>query len=136
VISGSFTQNGFKFVAHAGRQYVDLTGTSDLVNHNLAGVAQTVTTVPGARYTLSFWVGNVVNRGGIFGTKSTVGVTLNGKRVLLATNRRGSGSTSQVWQRFRLRFTASAARTTVAFLNYDLASDTSNGLDSVSLIRG
>lgn len=89
-----------------------------------------------ARYTLTFWVGNVVNPGGIFGTKSTVDVTVNGKRVILATNSAGAGSTSQVWRRFRLSFRASSRRTTLAFLNYDPASDTSNALDSVSLVRG
>ena len=136
VISGRFVQNGFRFDAHAGRQWVDLTGTSDLVNHNLAGVQQTVATVPAARYTLSFWVGNVVNAGGIFGTKSTVEVKVNGKRVLLATNSRGAGSTRQSWRRFRLSFTASGTHTTLAFLNYDLASDSSNGLDAVALVRG
>jgi len=45
----------------------------DVINRNLAGVSQTVTTVRKARYRLTFWVCNVVDRGGIFGTKSTVG---------------------------------------------------------------
>ncbi len=135
MISGTFTQNGLRFDAHSGKQYVDLTGTSDLVNHNLAGVSQTVATAPGARYRLTFWVGNVVNPGGIFGTKSTVEVTVGGKRVLLAKTAVGAGATSQAWQQFHLSFKASTARTTLAFLNYDVASDTSNGLDSVALAR-
>jgi hypothetical protein len=135
LMSGSFTQNGFQLQQQTGKQYEDVTGTSDLINHNLAGVAQTVATVPGTRYTLSFWVGNVVNPGGIFGTKSTVEVTVNGRRVLLATNTSGAGSMSVSWQQFHLTFKAVRRRTTLAFLNYDPAPDTANGLDSISLVR-
>ncbi|MDQ2894821.1 MAG: DUF642 domain-containing protein [Actinomycetota bacterium] len=136
LITGDFMQNGFLFDAQSGRQDIDLTGTSDLVNRNLAGVSQSVATVRRARYTLTFWVGNVVNPGGIFGANSTVEVTVNGKRAILATNGAGKGSTSQVWRRFRVSFRASSRRTTLAFLNYDPASDTANALDSVSLVRG
>lgn len=59
---------------------MDLTGTSDLINRNLAGVAQTVKTTRKTKYTLTFWVGNVSNPGGIFGIQSRVAVTLEGKR--------------------------------------------------------
>jgi hypothetical protein len=62
-------------------------------------------------------------------------VTVNNKRALLATNSGGTGSTSHAWPRFNHFFKASGTQTTIASLNYDPASDTVNGLDSVSLIR-
>jgi hypothetical protein len=136
VISGSFAQNGFSFPAAAGKQAMDLTGTSDLVNRNLAGVSQVVKTARGASYTLRFSVSNVVNPGGVFGTSSTVEVQVNGQRALLAKNALGKGSATQVWKAFSLRIKASSTSTKIAFLNYDPASDTANGLDAVSLTRG
>src|SRR5438270_886795 len=66
-ISGTFVQNGIHFTAKAGKQWLDLTGLSNTAT----GVAQTVKTVKGASYRLSFAVGNVVDTGGIFGTTST-----------------------------------------------------------------
>jgi hypothetical protein len=114
---------------------MDLTGTSDLINKNLAGVAQTLRTATGARYTLRFSVGNVVNPGGIFGIQSIVDVEVNGHRVLLAKNANGRGTTTQVWKSFSVTFRATSTATKIAFLNYDPASDTANSIDAISLTR-
>jgi Protein of unknown function (DUF642) len=130
IVSGSFTQNGFKFPAKSGHQWLDLTGLSQ----SATGVAQTVITTPGTHYTLKFAVGNVVNPGGIFGTSSTVHVLVDGNQILTATNSNGAGITSQVWKTFTVGFIASSAATTIAFLNGDPSSDTNNGLDAVKLV--
>jgi hypothetical protein len=42
------------------------------------GVQQTVATVAGTQYNLSFWVGNTYAPGGVYGTTSTVDVLLGG----------------------------------------------------------
>ncbi len=131
VASGDFTQNGFSFPARTGVQWLDLTGTTDTAT----GVAQTVATTAGQQYVLRFFVGNVYDPGGIFGTTSTVNVLVNGVQVLSATNSRGAGSTTMNWQRFSVTFTAPTNTTTITFLNGDPVSDSCNGLDAVSLAR-
>ena len=80
IVSGSFSQNGISFPAENGVQWLDLTG--DGTNSN-EGVQQTFATTSGTEYTLSFWVGNVYNPGGIFGTTSTVDVRLGDVVVLI-----------------------------------------------------
>ncbi len=97
VISGAFQQNGLTFLAKAGQQWLDLTG----VSNTRTGVAQTLRTVPGSSYRLTFSVGNVYDPGGIFGVTSTVEVLVNGVKVLSATNARHGGKV-QVWENFGL----------------------------------
>jgi hypothetical protein len=108
---------------------MDLTGTSNTAT----GVEQTVTTTPGTYYTLSFWVGNIVNPGGIFGTTSTVNVLIDGTQALVAENDDGTGSTTLHWKQFSLELTATSAATTLSFINGDPSSDTSNFVDNVIL---
>jgi hypothetical protein len=50
-----FTVSGVKFPAQDGNQWLDLTGST---SNDLEGVSQTVPTVAGTTYTLTFWVGN------------------------------------------------------------------------------
>jgi Protein of unknown function (DUF642) len=130
-ISGAYTQNGFTFDSQSGKQWLDLTGLSNTAT----GVNQTVATTQGARYNLTFWVGNVVDPGGIFGTSSTVEVYVDGRRLETAVNAKGAGSKVQVWQEFNATFAAESARTSMEFINGDPSSDNSDGLDSVSLSR-
>jgi len=130
LVSGTFTQNGFTFPAAGGIQWLDLTGNSNTAT----GVQQVVATTPGTAYTLTFYVGNVYDPGGIFGVTSTVNVYVNNALVFTATNSRGAGQTKEVWQKFTTTITASSAQTTIGFLNGDPGSDTCNGLDLVSLV--
>jgi hypothetical protein len=114
---------------------LDLTG--DLSNA-VEGVQQTVTTTPGTSYTLSFWVGNVFQPGGAYGTTSTVNVRLGGIGGTLLGSFTNSSTTTgtQVWQQFSTSFTAAGTSTTLAFINGDPASDNTNGLDLVDLEVG
>src|ERR1700731_3718462 len=82
IVSGTFTQNGVSFPAQDGAQWLDLTGDG---SNSTEGVAQGVATVVGDRYQLSYFVGNTTG-GGIFGTTSTVNVTLNGAQTFSDTN--------------------------------------------------
>jgi Protein of unknown function (DUF642) len=130
IVSGAFGQNGFKFPAESGKQWLDLTGTSNTPT----GVAQTVPTKAGGRYLLTFFVGNVYNPGGIFGTTSTVNVFVNGVHVFKATNVLGKGQSKMVWEKFATTITASSTATRISFINGDPSSDTANGLDNITLV--
>jgi hypothetical protein len=130
VTNTNFTQNGFAFVAQEGNQWADLSGFN---TNNVEGVEQTVVTTPGVEYALSFWVGNVVDTSGTFGSASTVNVYVNGAFLSAATNSDGSGSATQNWKEFVLPFTATSTDTTLRFLNGDPGSDNDNGLDNISL---
>lgn len=130
-ISGAYTSAGFRFVPKVGRQWIDLTGLSN----SATGIAQTVGTTAGASYRLSFSVGNVVEPGGIFGTRSTVVVVVNGRRLLAATNS-GGGKSRQSWKTFTTTVKATSAATTIAFRNGDSHTDNENGLDAVALSKG
>jgi Protein of unknown function (DUF642) len=130
VVSGSFTQNGVTFPAQDGVQWLDLTGFNTNSNE---GVSQNVTTTPGNQYQLSFWIGNTTG-GGIFGTTSTVNVSITGVPSFSETNSTVS-PTTQFWQQFTHTFVATAATTTLTFTNGDPSTDNDNGLDNISLLN-
>ncbi len=130
VVSNTFTQNGFTFPAQSGKQWLDLTG----VSNTATGVTQTIPTTSGSSYTITFWVGNVYDPGGIFGTTSTVDVLVNGTQIAADTNSQ-NGGTMQVWQKFKAHFTATSSSSSITFLNGDPSNDTNNGLDSVSITQ-
>jgi hypothetical protein len=129
LVSTTFAQNGFLFASQEGVQSLDLTGLSNTAT----GVAQTVATTVGTAYDLSFWVGNLVDSTGLFGSTSTVDVLIDGAMVLAALNADGAGSTTMTWKKFTVPFTATSASTKVEFLNGDPASDNANFLDDVVL---
>jgi hypothetical protein len=135
VVSGTFTSECCTFPAEDGNQWLDLTGD---VSNTVEGVQQTVATTMGTQYTLSFWVGNIFDPGGIYGTTSTVDVRLGGLGGTLLGAFTNSSTTrgTQVWQQFATSFTATGSSTTLDFLNADPASDNSNGLDNVALTVG
>ncbi len=133
IVKGDFVQNGFHFLAESGNQWLDLTG--DGSNSTTDGIQQSVATTAGAHYSLTFWVGNVVDPNGIFGTTSDVDVLINGVAIITAQNPLGAGSPDLTWAQFNLPFTATGATTLIEFRNADGPSDNSNGLDNVSLVQ-
>ena len=128
-ISTAFVSRGFTFPSQSGAQWLDMTGLSN----SATGVEQAVTTVPGTAYDLSFWVGNIVDPTGFYGSSSTVNVFVNGIALTPATNAGGAGTTTQSWQQFVRSFTATGTSTTIRFLNGDPVTDNENGLDAVVL---
>jgi Protein of unknown function (DUF642) len=131
IVYTNFLQSGITFPAEAGNQWIDLTGVTQ---SPAEGVQQTVATTIGQQYSLSFYVGNVNNVGGIFGTTSTVDVDINGSLFLAAENSCTTTCTSTLtWQLFTTTFTATSTSTVLAFLNGDPSTDTSNGLDNITL---
>jgi ketosteroid isomerase-like protein len=128
-ISGAFAYGGFTFPAQDGKQWIDLTGNTQVA----AGIEQVVKTEKGRTYELSFYVGNVVNPGGLFGTVSTVEVLIGGRSQGKFAN--SHGTTTQEWSKFAVSFRAEGAATKVTFINRDGPSDSLNGLDNVVLSR-
>lgn len=129
IVSTTFVQNGIAFKAKAGQQWLDLTGFE---SDRATGLAQTVKTVPGQTYVLKFWVGNVVDGSGVFGTTSSVDVLVDGVTAIQA-NHGGGNATALNWKAYSHSFVAATKRTTISFINNDPLNDNSNGLDAVSL---
>jgi hypothetical protein len=138
IVSGTFTQsdNGilFHFPAQSGTQFLDLTGTSNTLGE---GVSQNVTTIPGDLYQVSFFVGNVSDPGGIFGTTSTVNLQVGASTIFTAENSMVpstvAGNQTMLYQQFSTTFVASSTSTALAFLNGDPSTDTANALDNITL---
>jgi uncharacterized repeat protein (TIGR03803 family) len=97
-----------------------------------SGVQQSVATVPGTTYKLSFFVGNTYIPGA--GTTATVNAYVNSNLLLTAENTEGQGKSKQIWQQFSATFVASGSTTTIAFFNGTSAGYVNCGLDSVSLV--
>jgi hypothetical protein len=142
IVNGSYISQGITFAPDPsdGLQWLDLTG---FASNQFEGVAQTVTTDPGRTYDLSFMVGNVNDLSGVYGTTSTVQVRFctpvcappDGTGGTLIGNFTNSSTdhTALVWEMFNTTFVAAGASTTLDFLNGDLPTDNSNGLDSIVL---
>jgi hypothetical protein len=131
-LSNSYSSLGISWSAHEGVQTLDLTGLSN----SATGVSQSIATRSGQRYTLSFWVGNVVDPTGEYGTTSTVDVFVDDHRQLTATNSDGAGLGVLVWKQFTVAFTASTTPTNLAFVNADPVTDNSNIIDDIVLAEG
>jgi hypothetical protein len=130
-VSGSYIAGCCHFPAEDGVQWLDLTGD---VSNVVEGVEQTIVTTPGVNYDLSYFVGNVVDPTGFFGTTSTVNVFVDGGLVQTAVN--SGGGTTLTWEKFNVSFKATTSSTVIEFLNGDPRSDNSNGLDNVSVVEG
>ena len=96
------------FTAQSGQQNLDLTGPNNLGDN---GVQQTVATVPGQSYSLSFYVGNQDNRQSNYPLNSSVELDVNGAFV---ANPTVSATTANnvSWQQFTYGFTELATATT------------------------
>lgn len=129
VVTTTFKQSGFSFVAQSGQQWADLAGQDANGNE---GVAVTLSGLLGKTYAVSFWVGNVVDKpGGFFGNSTTVNLLVNGSQVYSAKNTAGTGETTQVWQNFVYSGLATTDDVTFTFLSGDPSNDFSSAFDSV-----
>ena len=130
IVSESYASEGLRFPAHKGHQWLDLTGDG---SNSAAGVSQQIVTEKGTDYTLKFSVGNQNDPRGIYGTRSSVTVYVNGARLMVATNAIDNESKIQVWKVFTHRFAATGTSTTIRFISGDGPTDNTNGLDTVSV---
>jgi len=126
IVDKGFIQNSVTFAAGDGNQWLDLTGFN---SNSTEGVAQSVTTIPGHTYQLSYLIGNTTG-GGIFGTTSTVNVSVSGGPTFSDTNSTSSAATLN-WQQFTHTFVATGNTTMLSFINGDPNTDNSNGLDGI-----
>jgi hypothetical protein len=131
ISSTTEVNRGVTLDARQGAAFLDLTGNCDCGDAT-SGVEQTVKTVPGTTYTLTFFVGNCDMPG--HGTTSTVNVYIGSTLLVAAKNAYGKGSSRQAWVKFSETFVASSPRTTVSFRNGDPSGDEQNGLDAVTLV--
>lgn len=129
IVSTSFTQLGVSFQAQNGAQWLDLTGNG---SNSSEGISQTLSTIAGHRYDVTFFVGNTTG-GSIFGTTSTVNLGINGVQSFSAVNSM-INATSLSWQQFAYGFVATGASTNLVFSNGDPGGDNSNGLDNIALV--
>jgi hypothetical protein len=129
-ISGKYTSTGLAFPSHGGKQWLDMTGLSNTAT----GVEQAVATLAGARYDLSFCIGNVVDPRRAFGVSSAVEVFVDGKSLGVMQNSEGAGKLSLVWKKFHRTVTAAGPSTVIRFINRDPRTDYSNGLDDVAMV--
>lgn len=119
---------------HSGTQVLDLTGPGA----QGGGIFQTVNTVIGQTYNLSFWIGNAVS-GPLNSLTSGVNVYLNNgsTAVFTAVNSQNGGNVGgtdiQVWQQFATSFVATNTTTKVAFVNIDPDNDDHNLVDDFVL---
>ncbi len=118
---------GINFAAADGVQWIDLAGAGA---NTYEGLLQSFSLTPDT-YSLSFYIGNVVDPASGLGTQSAVDLLINGIQVQSFANS-GSGGTGINWQKFTYEFSGSGL-TTIEFRNLDGATDNLNGLDNVVL---
>jgi len=125
------TEPNIRFEAQSGRTSLDITGGG---NTGLtSGVTQTVDTVAGQVYRLSFWVGNADGSGnGNYTRPSTVRLQINEGALQAFTNAEVSFHEVN-WVRESFTFTANNEHTVISFFNGTPAGDAYAGLDNVSL---
>ncbi len=134
LIQTSFPQPGggiSQYNAQSGFNSVDLTGSFGSLT---SGVRQTVSTVSGQTYLLSFWVGRAVssnNNSSLVGPVN-VGLQINTLTPTVFTNSATTPAGSVNWQQFSTTFVATGP-TTLTFLNGNANNNGYAGLDNVSL---
>lgn len=130
VVTDNFTQNGFSFHAQSGAQWADLAGQDANGNE---GVETTLSGLNGKSYTVTFWVGNVVDPRGVFGSSTTVNLYVNNSLVYTAANTGGAGQTNLFWQQFSYTGVGTNGPMTFKFLSGDPGNDFSSAFDSVTV---
>lgn len=133
VISNTFSDNTGTNNARSGNAFIDLTGSVD--TNQFQGVTQTLSTVAGQAYTLSFYLGNRNDQlASVLGV-STTGI--NGAYTdftnAIMTGTPGVGSIA--YQMFSLNFVATGTSTEFAFRNDGLVGGSlrSVALDDISI---
>jgi hypothetical protein len=116
--------NPFHLTASQGGYFLDLSGYHDSMPY--AGVQQTVATIIGAQYRLSFDIGTDPAY-----DSAGVGVTVTG--VIAPNPFVSTPSTPNRWQTFTFDFTAASTSTTIELDGYGTTNEKYVGLDNVGL---
>lgn len=134
LVSSAYTEGGgtLLFTAQDGDQFVDLTGPA---NQGRNGVQQTVTTVPGTAYTLTFWVGNQDDTEDVYALASVISLSIDD--MLVGFFGHDDDTPNNItWRQFSHSFVATEASTTITFFNETPPADNLAGLDNVALVQG
>jgi hypothetical protein len=130
--TNDYTGAQLNFTPEDGNQALDLTGEGNQGTWN--GVKQTVATIPGQQYDLTFYLGHQWGYAPGYETyPAALTLWMNGVEVGLFTNGVNERENDITWMFESYRFTADSEWTTIAFQN---ATDSHNqyaGLDNVSL---
>ncbi len=129
-LGNGYTENGLLFNPQDGTQSLDLTGEG---NQGANGIKQTVATVIGTTYVLSFYLGreDPAAPGYEIGP-SAIDLILNQDAPVNFINS-STFSNDIAWEQFTYSFTATTASTTIAFLNATGVGNNFAGLDNVDL---
>lgn len=118
-------KDNLAFPAQYGDRFLDLTGI--VINPIGQGVAQTISTVAGSQYTLSFDIGNSTLPD--YGAISSV-TAIAGNTTQLFTHAGNDGTNS--WHHYSMDFIATDSQTNISLLS--AASRNYIGLDNVSVM--
>ncbi len=134
LIGTGYRQDGIAFAARSGNQWLDLGDLSGASCYNAAseGVQQTIATIPGAAYTLTFWVGSIYDPTTKFTEMPRIYAFENGNMLTSAVVF-GLPGTAQQWKQYTASFTAASDRTTISFLA-PVLDPQDVGLDDVELV--
>lgn len=122
VVNGTFSSTNGN-LAHEGSQYLDLVGQG-----GVGSISQTIATVAGQLYTLSFWYSHNLFAG--LGSASA-SLSIDG---LNDTITHSTGSNANLdWKLYSQNFTASGNSATLSFVNTAGAGNEGIFLDSVSI---
>jgi hypothetical protein len=129
-LGNGYTEGALRFDAQDGTQSLDLTGEG---NQGANGVKQSVSTIIGMPYMLSFYLGreDPLAPGYELGP-SALEFVLNQDAPITFTDT-DAFSNDIAWKQFVFGFTATTATTTFAFLNATGAGNNFAGLDNVDL---
>ena len=133
LVSTSYQQDGIAFIAHSGRQWLNLGGLSAACYNNASqGIQQIVATNPGTTYRLTFWIGSVYDPKTIFTEMPRLYAFQNGN-MLYSGVVYGRPGANQAWQQYTSTFTAASERTVISFMS-PMLNPQNVGLDDVELV--
>jgi len=124
------TDTPLHFTAQDGQNSVDLSGSG---NQGANGIKQTVETVFGMSYALSFFIGNQTDQAPGYILASSVELYIDGILIDTLVNAVNNPEPDLSWVGFTFNFVASSTETTIAFLNATGLGDNEAGLDNVRL---
>ena len=126
----NFNGNILHFSPAQGAQSLDLSGPS---NQGPVGVKQTVATIAGDAYVLSFSLANQDDTYTFYSRPSALEVFIDGVSQGIFKNNRNTAN-DLTWRKFKLNFTAAKGATTIQFVNRTALDDNECGLDAVSVV--
>ncbi len=127
-IVNSAVQSGITFQAQDGNNWIDLAGVNS--NSPTSGVTQSVSTMIGGAYELSFYVGSSTDN--VYFFASTVNLSIDGGTLTSFTNTTTPNNMLD-WKKFTVAFIAQNSNTSFTFTNGSASSNYQSGLDNVSL---